>query len=459
MKRRVAPWQALALGVVLAAGLLLAPHVGRGQAAPADAGLVLEALGVLDQHYVDPVDRVRLLNAALTALERTLAAAGVTITLEPLPAGTTDTEADRLFRARFDAAQAAAQGKLSVQALAYAAIRGMTATFNDSHTGFMTPEQYTERLRKQRREAFFSGVGIVLLPNEGRFYVRDVIPNTPAQRAGVRRFDRILRVGDVSTSGLEVDQVVNLIRGPEGTSVTLTLQRPGRPTPLVVTVVRAPIEMPSVFAAEMVQPGIGYVQLYQFVEGTTAEMRAALGRLLGQGMRALVLDVRGNSGGFLHELRGTLNLLLPAGLPIYQETTRGGQTTVVRTRAPAFLPRTVPMVVLVDEGSASAAELLAAALKEHGRALIVGTKTAGAVEASTLYRLSDGSALSVTILRMRSAKGARLEREGVTPHVTLELTVEDLERGVDPPLARAVQLARQRVAAGRRPTVAQSPRP
>lgn len=437
--RRVLPALALVLALLLAA--TVAPPAVRA----ADVGLVLEALAVVRDRYVDPVDPMALLNGAIAGLRRALSAAGVAADLAEIPAGVAVGAAETVFRARFAAAVTQAAGRVSTTNLAYTAIRGMTAVLNDSHTGFITPEQNRERQLRQRRQAAFTGIGVVLMPRDGRFYIRDVIPGTPAEGAGVQALDRIVRIDSTPTTGMQTEQVASLIRGSQGTTVTLVLDRPGRHEPVVLTVTRAPIEIPAIFQARVLDDGVGYLQLYQFVNRTGLDFRRALERMLAAGLRALVLDLRGNTGGYLHELLGVLNTLLPAGRPVYQETMRGGQTRTVRTTGIPMLPSHVPVIVLVDEGSASAAELLAAALQEHSRATLVGAKTSGAVEASIVVDLSDDSALSVTILRLATGRGRRLEGIGVTPDLTVSVSPADLDQGRDAQYLRAVALARQRL--------------
>ncbi|MDR7418786.1 MAG: S41 family peptidase [Armatimonadota bacterium] len=432
-----------------AAVLLLAvtvlPLAAPTRVQAADAGLVLEALGVLRERYVDPVDTVAALNGAIAGLRATLSAAGIQADLQDIAPGTVIAAADAQFRQRFAATVAAAAGRVQTTALAYNAVRAMTNIFNDSHTAFITPEQNAERQLRQRRQAAFSGIGVVLMPREGRFYIRDVIPGTPAEAAGVQALDRIVRIDSTPTAGLQTEQVAGLIRGPAGTSVSIVLDRPGRSEPVTLAVTRAPIEIPSVFQARVLEGGIGYLQLYQFINRTGTDVRRSLDRMLANGMRALVLDLRGNSGGYLHELNVVANLLLPPGRPVYQETSRGGQARVTRTTGVPALPSHMPLVVLVDESSASASELLASALQEQGRAVLLGARTGGAVEASVLIDLSDGSALSVTILRLASGQGRRLEGVGVSPDVAVAMSVTDLDQGRDTQLQRAIQLARQRV--------------
>lgn len=430
--------------------LILVPLAAAPPVHAADAGLALEALGLLRERYVDPVDSVVLLNGAIGGLRSALSASGIQIDLPDIPQGTPNGQADAAFRARFGAAVAASGGRVSGASLAYAAIRAMTAVLRDSHTGFLTPEQNRERQARQRQQAAFSGIGVVLMPREGRFYVRDVIPGSPAEAAGVQPLDRIVRIDATPTAGLQVEQVAGTIRGPAGTSVTLTLDRPGRAENITLTVTRAPIQVPAIFQARVLEGGIGYLQLYQFITRTGAEFRQALQRMLAGGMRALVLDLRSNSGGYLHELTAVANTMLLPGQPIYQETSRGGRTRTVRTSAAPILPSHVPVVVLVDEGSASAAELLAAALREHGRATLMGVKTSGAVEAGVLLDLSDGSALSVTVLRLSTGMGRRLEGVGVFPGIPVALPVFDLDRGRDTQLRRGVLLARQRLGLARK---------
>jgi carboxyl-terminal processing protease len=430
---------------LLIAVMLLVPLAAPPHAQAADAGLVIEALGVLRSRYVDQVDPVALLNGAIGGLRQALSGAGMQADLADIAQGTSPAPAEGLFRERFDAASTAATGRVTQTALAYAAIQGMTAVLNDSHTGFIGPEANRERQLRQQGQAGFSGIGVVLMPREGRYYVRDVIPGGPAQTAGVQALDRIVRIDNVPTAGLATDQVSGMIRGPAGSSVTILVERPGRSEPVTITVIRGPIQVPAVFQARVLDGGVGYLQFYQFVARSGQDFREALERLLAGNMRALVLDVRGNNGGFLHELTAVVNTLLPAGRPIYQETTRGGVTRTTRTGGVPVLPPHIPMVLIVDEGSASAAELLSAALQENDRAVLVGARTSGAVEASILVDLSDGSALSVTVLRLTSGQGRRLENAGVTPDVEVALSSAELDQGRDAQFLRAILIARQRL--------------
>jgi carboxyl-terminal processing protease len=408
----------------------------------ADPALVLEALRVLQANYVAQVDTTNVLNAATEAMRRALSAAGITTALQVIPPGLSEADARRIFTEQF-ATAVAVGASLTPTQLSYAAIRGMTESFHDSHVGFLTPEANQERLNRQRGQAGFTGAGLIIRALEGKIYVTSVIPGSPAEQAGVRDFDRILRIDNTTTEGMDVSQVSSLIRGVTGTPVTLTLQRGGTSNPVVLTITRGPIVIPSIFRAELLDGGIGYIRLYQFSQRTGPEFRAAMSRLLDGGMRALIVDLRGNSGGFLHELNIVLNSVLPPGVPVYTERRRGGQERVVSTTGTPQLPARMPLSVIVDEGSASASELFSAAVQEHRRGQLVGGKTAGAVEASILLNLSDGSALSVTIMRLSTGRGVRLEGTGVTPDVESVMTAADFDAGTDRPLGTAMRLVRQ----------------
>lgn len=429
--------------VVVMLAVLAPAAVAQVSPAGADAGLVLEALRVLQTNYVDPVDATKVLNAATDALRQALSAAGMAAALAVIPPGTSEAEARRIFIAQFGAAVSAAGTQLTPVQLTYIAIRGMTESFNDSHVGFLTPEANRERRDRQRGQAGFTGVGIILRAVEGKFYASSIIPGGPADQAGMRDFDRILRINDVSTDGMQIDQVSGMIRGMAGTPVTLVLQRGGARVPVVATITRAPIVIPSIFRVELLDGGIGYIRLFQFVERTGGDFRAAVTRLMDRQMRALILDLRGNSGGYLSELNVVLNSLLPRGVPVYTEMRRGLPDRVVTTTGAPLLPAAMPLTVLVDDGSASAAELLSAAIQENRRGQVVGTKTAGAVEASILINLSDGSALSVTTFRLASGRGMRLEGTGVAPDVEAAMTPADFDAGTDRSLGTAVRLVRQ----------------
>ncbi|MDR5683847.1 MAG: S41 family peptidase [Armatimonadota bacterium] len=447
---RVRARRALA-ALILSLAIVTSVPTGLGgirPAAAADASLVFAVLDLLKNEHVDRPDPVRLLAAALGGLRQALSRAGVTATLPDL-AATDEVGARVEFQARFDQALAVAAGRVTQTQLQYAAAQAMAASMGDSHTGFITPERLAERRRQQQNQAGFTGIGILLMPRAGRFYIKLVFPGTPAERSGLRPFDRIVAIDGQSTEGMTTEDVSNRIRGPQGTPVTVVVQRPGQPTPLSFLIVREPIVVPAV-EHRMLEGGIGYIRFGQFTQGSANLVRRAIEDLQAQGMRGMLLDLRSNPGGFVAELNRVADMLLPAGLPIYtMDSRRDGRQTQV-TRTGPVLHQITPLVVLVDDGTASASELLAAALQEHGRGTLVGTRTAGAVLVSITFPLPGGAGLSVAIARMTTSRGVVLEGNGLRPDVEVELTLEDLDRGVDSQLARGRdELARRLAQAGR----------
>ncbi len=431
----------VALAVVLVVALA-APSLPRAEAA--GASFVITTLETLRHHYVDQVSTVTMLNAALGSLtQRT----GVVPFDGPIPAGIDDERSSGLFTQRFDEIVSQAAGRYSATDLAYAAAAGMLESLHDSHTGFIPPAAYQEEKRKESGEAAFTGIGIVLMPRDGKYYIREVFPGSPAAAAGLRPFDRIVQVDGRSTTGRPSDEISGSIRGQAGTTVVLTIARAETTAALEVAVVRGPIRIPGLSSQMLDRDagGIGYIKIYEFVPGVGSAMRSAVLSLRRSGMRALVLDLRGNPGGLVDELRDISAALLPQNSPILRMTSRNGRTMLLETLEPPILPVSVPMVALVDEGSASASELLASALQERGRALIAGTKTAGAVEIGITVDLPEDAGMAVTVARLVSGNGVRLEGRGVIPDEVQSLETAALDLGRDSQVDRALALLKQRL--------------
>ncbi|HEV8353545.1 MAG TPA: S41 family peptidase [bacterium] len=422
------------LAVLLAATLAVPPGLLLSARA-ADAGIVYEVLAAIVENHVDRPDPAKLLAGAVTGLRDALTRAGVTPQIPDLTA-TTESEARTEFQARFDQAVAQAAGRLQDVQLRYAAASAMAASLDDSHTWFLNPQQWREFVLRTQGNPSFVGIGVLLLTKDGRFYIWRVFPGSPAERAGLQTFDRIVGVDGQTIQDLP--DLVNRVRGPEGTQVSITVQRPGQTAPVTVSVTRAPITVP-VETHRVLANQIGYLEITGFTTGAAVRVRAALEDLRGRGIRGLVLDLRRNSGGSLNEVVDVANLLLPANLTVYTLTTRQGSVQGI-TSGGTVLDPSVPIVALTDEGTASGGELLSAALQEHGRAQVVGTQTAGALLVGRLFGFTDGSGMSITIAKITTGKGATLEKNGARPNFEIALTAADLDRGADPQLARAVQL-------------------
>jgi carboxyl-terminal processing protease len=424
---------ALTLVAVLT-GVLAAPITPHADAA--SAPFVLAALRTLQKNYVDPLAAVPLLNQALAAAEKK---ANVEAFGGPIPETATDDQAMAAFTQRFDEIVSQSAGKLSDTALAYTAVSGMLESLHDSHTGFVPPDLYQEMKRREDGQAAFSGVGIVLLHRDGQYYINEIYPGGPAEQAGVRAFDRIVAVDGHATSSLSDMDVSKMIRGTSGSRVTLTVLRAGVTDPVDIPITRGPIHVPTV-TDRMLDGQIGYVRLFEFVPGVGDTVRKALGDLSSEGMRGLVLDLRGNPGGLVSELREVATALLPMGTTVLQMRTRSGRAIMMQTPSQPIISTALPLVVLVDDGTASAAELLSAAVQESGRGVIEGTKTAGAVEIGITVDLPDGAGMSVTVARVMTGKGVRLEGQGVTPDQQESLTSQAMDAGHDNQLDRAISI-------------------
>ena len=289
------------------------------------------------------------------------------------------------------------------------AITGLLDQLGDPHTAFMTPDEY-EGLRIQTTGEY-GGLGIQIGVRNDWVTVISPLPNTPAERAGLQPGDRIVKVDGESTRGWNEDQAVSRLRGPNGSRVTIEIARLGVEEPIPFTITREEIHVQSVRNSFMLEQGIGYVSLSVFSETSTQEVRTAINNLRRQGMRGLVLDLRSNPGGLLDQSISLSDLFLD----------RGEQISEVRARDPRdrqeFSARTpdeypeMPIVVLVNGYSASASEILAGALQDHDRALVLGETTYGKGSVQTLFNLDDGYALKMTTARWYTPSGRSIQRE------------------------------------------------
>lgn len=426
---------ALLIGSVVAQ----APH----RAEAANAQFVLTVLETLRESYVDPLPPAKMLNAALESLHKQFHVAPFG---GPIQADIPQAQAAELFTQRFDEVLSQISDHVSPTDVAFTAASGMLESLHDSHTGFIPPAIYQEEKKRESGQAAFTGIGILLLTRDGQFYINEVYPGGPASEAGVRAFDRVLAVNGQTTNGLKEEEVSAMIRGAAGTTVMLTLGRPGESDPVQVSIVRAPIKIPGV-ASRMLDGGIGYLRLYEFIPGAGTGFRESVLSLRRSGMRAMILDLRGNPGGLVDELRDIAGAVLPQSAPVLQMRTRGGRQLTIQTPDPPILPSSIPLAVLVDEDTGSAAELLAAALQEQSRGVITGKKTAGAVEIGITVDLPESAGMSVTVARVLSGKGTRLEGQGVFPDVLEDLTTAGLNTGHDTQLDRALDLLRTKLGA------------
>jgi len=290
-----------------------------------------------------------------------------------------------------------------------AAIEGVLSELNDPHTSFIDAKTWDGFRFRSGADADYGGVGLEILNRDGWVTVITPLPGGPALRAGIRAGDQIIEVEGASAEDWETDQAASLLRGSPGTDVSLLIHRPGVDEPIPFTLTRAVIELLSVPFATMVDEGVGYIPLRIFSETSGAEVREAIERLQEQGMTSLILDLRDNPGGLLDEGVGVADLFLPNGAAILETRGRAsGQNQNFSGVHPEMVPH-VPVVVLVNQSSASASEIVAGALQDHDRALVLGTRTYGKGSVQTLFRLSGGNILRLTTARWYTPVGRSIQ--------------------------------------------------
>jgi len=288
------------------------------------------------------------------------------------------------------------------------AIEGLIRELGDPNTSLLNVDDY-ENFRIQA-EGDYGGVGLEIVERDGYITVVGPIPGSPGARAGIRAGDRIVEVDGTSIRGWSSQQAVQILRGPAGSSVEVQIERPAVETPVEFTLERARIQLRSVSYATLLEGDLGYIPLNLFNETSGQEVRAAADSLRSQGARALILDLRGNPGGILEQGIGVADLFLPQRLTVAE--TRGQsreQNQALRTGSPDRYEG-VPLVVLVDRGSASAAEIVAGALQDHDRALVLGSTSFGKGSVQTLFSLSGGNVLKLTTARWYTPAGRSIER-------------------------------------------------
>lgn len=299
--------------------------------------------------------------------------------------------------------------------LVQGAIRGMLSTL-DPHSAYMTPEMYKEMQVETKGE--FGGVGIQIGVKENRLAVIAPIEGTPAQRAGIKAGDFIVKVNDETTKDLTLMDAVQKMRGPKGTKVNLTIQRDGTPDPLLFTLMRDTIKIESV--KSKVIDNLGYVRLTQFQEATGRDLAKAIKQFREQKVQGAILDLRNNPGGLLTAAVDVSEQFLPNGKLVVFTKNREGKKDEWLAKSKDQMDE-LPMIILVNEGSASASEIVAGALQDWGRAVIVGTTSFGKGSVQTILPLGDGSGLRLTTAKYYTPKGRSIQSTGITPDIVVKL--------------------------------------
>lgn len=332
-----------------------------------------------------------------------------------------------LLRTNFD-------GELNTESLIEGIKRGLVRASGDPFTEYLDEESATEF--QESLNGTFSGIGAQIAIKNNRLVVVAPLSGTPAEEAGLKPGDHIAAVNGEDTSQMTLEEAVSKIRGPEGSQVTLLIVRNGRDSQ-EITITRGQIEVPSV-TSEMKEGSIGYIELSRFGPETATSFRRALTSLKEQGARGIVLDLRNNPGGLLSAAIDVADELLNDGTVV--EVRRGGDVTDVERASSGGLYTSGKLVVLINEGSASASEIVAGALQDNQRATIVGAQSFGKGSVQEIQELGDGSLLKVTTSHWFTPNGTSISAAGITPGIKVELTNEDFNNNRDPQLAKALEL-------------------
>ncbi len=341
----------------------------------------------------------------------------------------------RLLEERF-VATATTSEQLTEQDRVWGMIEGLAASYGDPYTAFMPPR--ASRQFEEEISGSFGGVGIEIGMRDGALTVIAPLRGTPGERAGLRSGDIIAAIDGISTQTMSVDEAIERIRGEVGREVVFKIAREGESEFLEIPVVREIIEIPTLETQEH-EGHILSVALFNFGGTAESEMRTALKRFLQKEYAGLVLDLRGNPGGYLDSAVEIASYFLPMGAVVVTESDGGGNERVHRSKGYGIIRDDVPVVVLVDGGSASASEILAGALSAHNRATLIGTRTFGKGSVQELLEITPETSLKVTIARWLTPDGISISAGGLTPDVVIERTAEDVEQERDPQLDAALR--------------------
>ena len=316
------------------------------------------------------------------------------------------------------------------------AIRGMVAALGDAHSNYMTPEEYQIAATDLNGE--LEGIGAQVEGAGDYLRIVSPFPGSPAEKAGLQPRDLIVKVDGQDVAGMGEAKIISLVRGPAGSKVHLTIQREGSANLLEFDVIRAKITLPSV-ESKMLDENVAYVKLNDFGSKTPDELNSALKTLLAQKPVGLVLDLRGNPGGYVDTAISVASQFIPSGVIMRARYNDGSEQT--HSASPGGLATNIPLVVLVNKGSASASEIVSGAIQDYGRGKIVGETSYGKGSEQQLTPLKgNNGVVRITIAHWFTPKGRSIEKVGITPDVPVTLTADDTAAGRDPQLEAAVKI-------------------
>lgn len=323
--------------------------------------------------------------------------------------------------------------------LMHGAIEGMLESLGDKHTGYMDPDTYNQVTAPL--DGSYEGIGASVDTSGDLLTIISAMPDSPAEAAGLKPGDAVIKVNGTDVTDTDPNIVLKSVKGPAGTDVTLTIQRENTPAPFDVTITRQKIDLKSV-TSEMKDGDIAYVRISTFGETTTAELKTALESLLAQNPKGLILDLRYNSGGYLTTAIEVISQFISSGEVMYEQQQNGEEISY--SAEPGGLATEIPLVVLVNEGSASASEITAGAIQDLDRGTIIGVTTYGKGSVQNWIPLANNQgAVRITVARWLTPNHRQINDVGLTPDVVVEFTQEDIDAGIDVQLEKAVEILGQ----------------
>jgi carboxyl-terminal processing protease len=327
------------------------------------------------------------------------------------------------------------ENKLDPQKMVYGAIKGMIGSLGDPYSGFMDPQE--AKNFNTDLEGSFEGIGAELGMKDNVLTVIAPIEGMPAQTAGLRSGDKIFKINGELTSDISIDEAVKKIRGPKGTEVTLTIVREGDSKTQDIVIKRDTIEVKSVIY-EKKEGNIGYIRITKFAEDTSKEFNKAAATAIADGDKGIIIDVRNNPGGFLNVAVEIASKFVPKDEVVVWEQSRNGDKNAFKALGGDSMSE-LPVVVLINEGSASASEILSGALRDDKHNKLIGKKSFGKGSVQQLEQLSDGSSLKITIAKWLTPSGQSIHQVGLSPDIEVDYTEDDYNNQRDPQLDKALE--------------------
>ncbi|HOI59835.1 MAG TPA: S41 family peptidase [Candidatus Pacearchaeota archaeon] len=332
------------------------------------------------------------------------------------------------------------EDKIDSEAMVYEAVKGFVSALGDPYTSFFDPEE--AEIFQKDLEGTFDGIGIQIAKKDGVVKVVAPIKNTPAQKAGILAGDIIEKINDEDISNIELDKVVEKIRGESGTIVTLNIKRDNEQK--IFEVRRETIKVPSSeleFINAKNGNKIAILSIFQFTETTSRDVKLETNKILNENnVEAIILDLRNNPGGLVSETKNVASLFLEKNLPIVKECDKKEECTWLNSDGPGKLAN-YPIIILINEGTASAAEILTGALESNlENVIVLGNTSFGKGLVQRVVYLSDGSIIKITTEKWHTPKGEQINEIGIEPDIKVEVTKEDIEKERDPQLQKAIEI-------------------